>query len=260
MNILVCVKQVPKAEDVRLDPETNTLCREGAEAIINPYDLFALEAAVSLREEHSGTVTVISMGPPQADEVLRESLARGADKGYLICDRAFAGSDTLATTYTLARAIEKIGGVDLILCGKLAIDGDTAQVGPELAAWLNIPHVAAVRSIKSSADGKLTAERTMDDGYEEVEVELPFLFTVDKEINKPRFPSLKGKMKAKKAEIPVLNSEDIDAESSCLGLQGSPTWVSGICAPDRPGSGGKMIEGPSDRQAEELAEILSPII
>ncbi len=260
MKIVVCVKQVPEG-NVRLDPETNNLCREGVGAVINPYDLHALEEAVRLKEEHSCTVTVISMGPPQAEDVLRESLARGADHGYLICDRAFAGSDTLATTYTLSRAIEKIGGADLILCGKLAIDGDTAQVGPELASWLGIPHVAAVRKVVlTAADRKFTVERMMDDGYEEVEVEYPALFTVVREINKPRFSSLKGKMRAKKADIPVLTSKDIEADDRYVGLRGSPTWVSGVFAPEQPDSRGRRIEGTAEEQASDLAEILSPLI
>ncbi len=260
MNIVVCVKQVPEAGDVRFDPESNTLCREGAGAIINPYDLHAVEEGVRLKEKHSGTVVVISMGPPQAEEALRECLARGADRGYLICDRAFAGADTLATTYTLAKAIEKIGGADLILCGKLAIDGDTAQVGPELAAWLDIPHIAAMRKIVSFVEPQFTVERTMDDGYEEVKVEVPVLFTVVKGINKPRFPSLKGKMKAKKAEIPILSGKDIKADSRCIGADGSPTWVDKVFVPDKPASQGRIIEGNVDEQAGELARILSPLI
>ncbi len=257
MKIVVCIKQVPDAKDVRLDTETNTLSREGVEAIINPFDLHALEEGVRLREDQTGTVTVIAMGPPQAEEALREAVARGADEAYLVCDRAFAGSDTLATTYTLARAIEKAGGADLVLCGRQAIDGDTAQVGPGLAVRMDMPHVANVRRVKSFLDGKFILERMMDDGYDEVEVEIPVLLTVVKEINKPRFPSLKGKMKARKMEIPVLSSEDIGADSRYLGLSGSPTWVSRVFVPDMHRGERRMIEGTVDEQVQQLAEILS---
>lgn len=170
MKIVVCIKQVPDAKDVRLDPKTNTLAREGVQSVINPYDRHALEEAVRLKEKHSGNVTVLTMGPPQAEEILREAIACGADDAVLVSDRAFAGSDTWATTYTLAKAIEKIGNADLILCGKQAIDGDTAQVGPGLAVRMGIPYVTCIRKISEYSDDTFVVERMMDDGYDELEV------------------------------------------------------------------------------------------
>jgi len=255
MKIIVCVKQVPDAKDVRLDPKTNTLSREGVQSIINPYDRHALEEAVRLKEKHGGTVTVLTMGPPQAAEILRESVSCGADEAVLVSDRAFAGADTLATTYTLSQAIRKIGGADLILCGKQAIDGDTAQVGPGLAVRMDIPYVTCVRRIAQVNEKSFVVERLMDDGYDEVEVELPALFTVVKEINEPRLPSLKGKMKAKKLAITTLTAADIDADTAQLGLKGSPTWVVRVFAPQLKGER-TMLEGTVQEQVDQLAEKL----
>jgi electron transfer flavoprotein beta subunit len=258
MKIVVCVKQVPDAKDVRLDPETNTLAREGVESIMNPYDRHALEEGVRLKEETGGTVTALSMGPPQAADVLREAIACGADEAVLVSDRAFAGADTWATSYTLARAIGKIG-FDLVVCGKQAIDGDTAQVGPGVACRLDIPYVTCVRAVREAGEGTLVVERMMDDGYDEVEMPLPGLITVVREINEPRVPSLKGKMRAKKAEIRTLTAADIDADPACLGLTGSPTQVVEVFAPsfDRERT---MIEGDADRQAAELAGVLRRLV
>ena len=255
MKIIVCIKQVPDAKDVRLDPKTNTLSREGVQSIINPYDRYALEEAVRLKEKFGGTVTVLTMGPPQAEEILRESVSCGADEAVLVSDRAFAGADTLATTYTLSQAIKKIGGADLILCGKQAIDGDTAQVGPGLAVRMGIPYVTCVRRIVEVNEKNFVVERLMDDGYDEVEVTLPALFTVVKEINEPRLPSLKGKMRAKKLAITTLTAADIDADTAQLGLKGSPTWVVRVFAPQLKGER-TMIEGTVQEQVDQLAEKL----
>lgn len=256
MKIIVCIKQVPDAKDVRLDPKTNTLSREGVQSIMNPYDRHALEEAVRLKEAHGGSVTVITMGPPQAEEVLRDAVSCGADDAALISDRAFAGADTLATTYTLAKAIDKLGGADLILCGKQAIDGDTAQVGPGLAMRMDIPYVTCVRRISEVDGNRFVVERLMDDGYDELELELPALFTVVKEINEPRLPSLKGKMKAKKMTVTTLTADDIGADKELLGLQGSPTWVVRVFAPQFKGER-TMIEGSVDEQVGQLADILT---
>ncbi len=258
MKILVCVKQVPDAKDVRLDPKTNTLAREGVQSIMNPYDRHAVEAAVRLKEAHGGTVTVLSMGPPQAAEVLREAVSCGADEAVLVSDRAFAGADTWATTYTLAGAVRKLGGFDLVLCGKQAIDGDTAQVGPGLAWRLGIPYVTCVRRIEGCENGLLRAQRLMDDGYDEIEVELPALLTVVKEINEPRIPSLKGKMKAKKLEIATLSAADIGAEPQCIGLAGSTTQVVRVFAPQMTG-GKTMITGTVDEIVDQLAAKLEAL-
>jgi electron transfer flavoprotein beta subunit len=259
MKIIVCVKQVPDAKDVRLDPKTNTLAREGVESIMNPFDRHALEAAVVLKEQYGGTVTAITMGPPQAEEVLRDAVACGADDGVLVSDRAFAGADTWATSYTLAKAVEKIGDYDLIVCGKQAIDGDTAQVGPGLAQRLDIPYVAYARKINECADGVIYLERLMDDGYDEIEMKMPALMTVVKEINEPRVPSLKGKMKAKKMQATVLSAADIGADPECLGLQGSTTQVVKVFSPQF--SAEKcMLLGTVDEQVDQLLDKLEELL
>lgn len=259
MKIVCCLKQVPDAKNVRLDPKTNTLSREGVQSIMNPYDRHALEEGVRLKEQYGGTVVALSMGPPQAEEMLRDAVACGADEAVLVSDRAFAGSDTWATTYTLAQAIKTIGGCDLVLCGKQAIDGDTAQVGPGLAHRLGWAHVSYARKIHSVKDGILFMQRMMDDGYDELKVELPALLTVVKEINEPRIPSLKGKMRAKKIEILRLDAKGIDADPACLGLAASPTKVFKVFAPELRGDR-TMLEGAVHEQASQLAAILQSLV
>ncbi len=250
MNIIVCVKQVPDTSEVRINPETNTLVREGVPSIINPYDLHALEAALLIKEKTGAKVTVITMGPPQAEDALREAISMGADDARLISDRAFAGADTWATSHALYKAIEKLG-YDIILCGKQAIDGDTAQVGPEVAEFLNIPHIAYIRKIEEVSDKAIRVQRLMDDGYDIVESSLPVLLTVVKELNTPRLPSLKGKMAAKKAVITKMDINDIGAEAGNVGLKGSPTQVKNIFAPQSKADR-KMIEGSVEDQVEAL--------
>ncbi len=259
MKIIVCVKQVPDAKDVRLDPKTNTMAREGVQSIMNPFDRHAVEEGVRLKEQYGGTVTVISMGPPQAEAVLREAVACGADEAVLVSDRAFAGADTWATTYTLGKAIEKIGSFDLIICGKQAIDGDTAQVGPGLARRLNIPYVSYVRKITGFMDGVIQLHRLMDDGYDEVEIPLPGLLTVVKEINEPRVPSLKGKMKAKALSIITMNAGDIEADTDSIGLPGSTTQVVKVFAPEFKGERA-MLQGTVDEQVAQLIKKLEPYL
>ncbi len=197
MNIVVCIKQVPDTAEVRINPETGTLIREGVPSIINPFDMHAIEAGLQIKEKAGGKVIVLTMGPPQAETALREALSMGADEAVLLSDRAFAGSDTWATSFTLSKAIKKIGA-DIIICGKQAIDGDTAQVGPETAEFLNIPHISYVRKIEDVSGSSIKVQRMMDEGYDVVESSFPVLFTVVKELNEPRLPSLKGKMAAKK--------------------------------------------------------------
>ncbi|WP_310600569.1 electron transfer flavoprotein subunit beta/FixA family protein [Desulfobulbus sp.] len=255
MKIFVCVKQVPDAKDVRLDPKTNTLAREGVESIMNPYDRHALEEAVAIKEKLGGTVTVVTMGPPQAEAVLRESIACGADEGVLISDRAFAGADTWATSYTLAKAVETLGGFDLILCGKQAIDGDTAQVGPGLAYRLNLPYVACVQKTRQVSAEAIEVERMMDDGYDVLRLPLPALLTVVKDINEPRVASLKGKMKAKKAEIQQLSAADIGADPQCIGLAGSPTQVVRVFSPE-PRGDRQIFSGSVEEQVDQLVACL----
>jgi electron transfer flavoprotein beta subunit len=175
MNIIVCIKQVPETTEVKIDPKTNTLIREGVTSITNPFDLWAIEEGVQIKEKLGGKVTAISMGPPQAEQVLRDAIAVGSDSGILLSDPAFAGADTLATSYTLAQAIKKIGDFDLILCGKQATDGDTAQVGPGIAVHLNIPQIVFVKKIREISEGKIIAERMTEEGTEVVESSIPCL-------------------------------------------------------------------------------------
>ena len=259
IRIVVCVKQVPDAKDVRLDPVTNTMAREGVQAIMNPYDRHAVEEGVRLAGELGGKVTVLSMGPPQAGETLREAVSCGADEAVLVSDRAFAGADTWATTHTLAQAIKTIGGADLVLCGKQAIDGDTAQVGPGLAERLGLPYVTCVKKMLSCDGQTIRLQRLMDDGYDTLEVRLPALFTVVKEINEPRLPSLKGKMKAKKLAIKTLTATDIDADPDQIGLKGSPTQVVRVFSP-QPRGARTMFSGTVDEQVEQLAAELEKIL
>lgn len=254
MNIIVCIKQVPDTAEVRINPETNTLIREGVPSIINPYDLHAIEAALQIKEKTGAKVTVITMGPPQAEDALREAISMGADEVRLISDRAFAGADTWATSYTLFKAIEKIG-YDIIFCGKQAIDGDTAQVGPELAEFLDIPHIAYVKKIEDVSDKGIRVQRLMDDGFDIVESSLPVLLTVVKEINVPRLPSLKGKMAAKKATIIKMDLSAIGAEPENVGLKGSPTQVKNIFAPQAKANR-KMLQGSIEEQVNELIKEL----
>ncbi len=257
MNIIICVKQVPDTSEIKINPETNTLMRDGVPSIINPFDLNAIEAGIQIRDEIGGKVTVLTMGPPQAEESLREAISMGADDAVLLSDRAFAGSDTWATSYTLAKAIEKLGA-DIVICGKQAIDGDTAQVGPETAEFLNIPHVSYIRKIEEVKDGYIRVQRMMDDGYDVVESSLPVLLTVVRELNVPRLPSLRGKMAAKKAVITTMGMADIGADENNLGLKGSPTQVRNIFAPDIKAEK-KLIEGSTDEQVEKLINELREI-
>lgn len=255
MKIIVCVKQVPDAKDVRLDPKTNTLAREGVESIMNPYDRHALEEAVAIKEQQGGTVMVLTMGPPQAEAVLREAIACGADEGVLISDRAFAGADTWATSYTLAKAVQSLGNFDLILCGKQAIDGDTAQVGPGLACRLQLPFATCVQKTRAVSAESIEVERMMDDGFDVLRLPLPALMTVVKDINEPRVASLKGKMKAKKAEIRTYSAADIGADPQCIGLAGSPTQVVRVFSPE-PRGNRQIFSGSVDEQVDQLVACL----
>ncbi len=260
MDIIVCIKQVPDTADVKINPETNTLVREGVQSIINPFDMYAIEEGIRLKEKHGGKVIAITMGPPQAESALREAIAMGVDEAILITDRAFAGSDTYATSYTLSRAIDRIANYDLILCGKQASDGDTAQVGPGIATHLDLPQVTYVKKIVSIDKEKAVVERMTEEGYDVVEVSLPALFTVVKEINEPRPPSLRGKMRAKKVEIPKWTAEDLDVDPDKIGLKGSPTQVVKIFTPERSGEH-EIIEGESpEEMAEKLVEKLLSLL
>ncbi len=231
MKIIVCIKQVPDTTEVKIDPKTNTLIREGVPSIVNPFDLFAIEEAIRIKEKLSGHITLVTMGPPQAEAALKEGIAMGADDGILITDRAFAGADTLATSYTIALAIKKIDKFDLIFCGKQAIDGDTAQVGPGIAEWLDLPQITFVRKIREIHDRKIMVETIIEDGYEVIEAPLPCLVTVVKEINEPRIPSLRGRLKAKQTPVTIWQKGDFPIDERNIGLDGSPTWVIKIFTP-----------------------------
>lgn len=259
MNIIVCIKQVPNTTDVRIDPATNTLIREGVESVINPFDAYAIEEAVRLKERAGGKVTVLTMGPPQAETALKEAISLGCDEAVLVSDRKFAGSDTWATSYTLSAAIKKIGDFDIILCGKQASDGDTAQVGPGISAHLDIPQVTYVKKIVEISAGTAKVERMTEEGYDVVETPLPCLLTVVKEINTPRLPSLRGMMKAKSAKPLKWSAEDISALPELLGLDGSPTRVVKIFTPE-PRKGGEMLKGDTSDVSKELVELLKDIV
>ncbi len=236
MEILVCVKQVPETKDVEVDDETGNLIREGVDSIMNPYDMYALETALRLKEKHGGNVTVVTMGPPQAEEVIRESYMMGADDGYILTDIVFAGADTWATAYTLSQGLEVIGkkdAYDLIICGEESTDGDTAQVGPQIGEALDIPHVAYVSDVIESDEEKLVVEKEMSDTIEVVELPHPSLITVTKQVNQPRLPSFKLKLKTKDKEVNRLTFSDLpDDDETNFGLDGSPTQVEEVFPPD----------------------------
>ena len=252
MNIVVCIKQVPDTTEIKIDPNTNTLIREGVESIINPFDLYAIEEAVRLKETHGGTVTAITMGPPQAESALREAVSLGVDNIILLSDRKFAGADTWATSLTLSAAIKKLGDVDLMLFGQQAIDGDTAQVGPGVAAHLDIEQICFVSKIVSIEGKKVVIERLMEDGYDTLTTEMPLVVSVVKEINTPRLPSLRGKMKSKSVELLVWNAEILNLDEKLIGLNGSPTQVVKIFSPQMQKNGEKY----DNISADEAAEII----
>jgi electron transfer flavoprotein beta subunit len=251
MNIIVCIKQVPGTTQVKIDPKTNTLVRQGIESIINPFDTYAVEEAVRIKEKHGGKVTVITMGPPQADVALREAVSLGADDVVLLSDRAFAGADTWATAFTLSKAVLKLAPYDLIICGRQTIDGDTGQVGPELAEMLGIPLIAYVSAVEEIKDGKIRVRRAVEEGHEILEAGLPALITVSKEINKPRLPSLRGISRSKSVKINVWGAADIGAAPDSVGLSGSSTQVVKIFFPQRVCTA-EMFTGTPEEQVDKL--------
>jgi len=256
MKIVVCIKQVPATNDAKIDPETKRIVREGQKAILNPFDTYAVEEGVRLKEKFGGEVIVITMGPPKAEAVLCEAISAGADRGILLSDRAFAGSDTWATSYVLAKAIEKIGDVDLVICGKQAIDGDTAQVGPGIAAHLDWMQATYVMAVDSVEDKNITVKRMHEEGYDVCELQLPAVLTVVKDINTPRIPTLKGRLAAQKCEIPVWKPEDIGAEPDKIGLNSSPTRVVKTQPPEPRQTKTIRIEGTPQECARALVREL----
>lgn len=225
MKIVVCIKQVPATHDAKIDPETKRIVREGVKAILNPFDTYALEEGVQLRDQSGGEVIALSMGPPKAETSLREALSLGVDRAILLSDRNFGGSDTWATSYVLAKAIRKIGNVDLVICGKQAIDGDTAQVGPGIAAHLGWQQATYVMAVENLSSCTIRVKRMHEDGYDVCEMDLPALITVVKDINIPRVPSLRGWLTAIKSNILIWKPDDILADLLKIGLDGSPTRV-----------------------------------
>lgn len=255
MNILVCVKQVPDTTEIKIDPETNTLLRNGVPSIANPYDICALELAVRCKKEHGASVTVLTMGPEQAKAVLKECLSLGADHAYLVSDRLFGGSDTLATSYILSTAIRRLeqehGVYDLILCGKQAIDGDTAQVGPEIAEGLGRPQITYAADLTLAGE-EIHVKRETDDGYDIIGAKLPALATVIKTNFPPLVPTMKSKLAANRAVIPVITSNDLEIDPARCGLKGSPTKVRKTFVPPR----GKKTIKISGENPEEAARQL----
>lgn len=266
MDILVPIKQVPETSNVKMDPETGTMLRAGVETVVNPLDLYAIETAIRLKEQYDGTVTALTMGPPLAEKALREAIAMGCDDGVLVSDRRFGGADTWATSYTIAQAIRTIGHFDLVVAGERATDGDTAQVGPGIASWLDIPlatYVAAITAVEPGSSGTgsssatdttgaLIVERLVEEGYQMLKLTLPGLITVVKEIASPRLPTLRGKKRAKATEIPLLNTENMDLDPAYLGLKGSPTKVVKIATP-------KVARGGTVVQARDEDEVIGAV-
>ncbi|MBM3211656.1 electron transfer flavoprotein subunit beta/FixA family protein [Candidatus Poribacteria bacterium] len=241
MDIIVPIKQVPETGNVKIDEEKGTMVREGVESIVNPLDLYAIELALQLKESYGGKITVISMGPLNAEKALREAMAMGCDEGVLISDRAFAGSDTWATSYTLAQTIKKLGHFDMVITGVRATDGDTAQVGPGISAFLDLPLSTYTSSIKEITENTIVVERLLETGYETLKLPLPCLLTVIREIGYPRLPTLRGKQRARSREISIFGPKDIDADSSLIGINGSPVKVVKITRP-RVARNGRIID------------------
>lgn len=262
MNICVCIKQVPDTNEIKVDPVTHTLIRKGVPSIVNPFDMYAQEVGVRLKEKSGGRLVVISMGPPQAAQALRSCLAVGADAAYLISSRSFGGSDTLATSYILSesiKAVEEKEGLrfDLILCGKQATDGDTAQVGPEIAEHLDLPQVTYALDIIEK-DGEIQVKREQDAGYDMISTKLPAVVTVVKLPYEPRYPTLKTRMEAKKKEIPVLTEAEIPTiDLTMCGLKGSPTRVKKTYSPVREKQGVKISGKDPVQAADEVVKLLA---
>jgi electron transfer flavoprotein beta subunit len=261
LHIVACIKQVPDTKIIKMNPKTNTMDRRTAPAILNPYDTHAVEEAVRLKKRYGGTVSVLTMGPPPAVKAIKKCIEIGADEGYLITDRRFAGADTLATSYALTKAIEKISKekpVDLVICGKMSIDGDTGQVGPGIARRLDIPPLTSVNKVEeiNKEKGYAIVHRKLEDGYEVVQSTLPCLYSVEKTINEVPFSPFPNMLKAAKYEPIIWSVDDLEnIDIKQLGLKGSPTIVSKVWAPPPP-EGGTILEGKPLEQVEQLLSII----
>lgn len=255
MKILVFVKQVPDTDDVQLDPKTGNLRREGVKSMMNPMDANAVEAALRLREAYGGTVCAVYMGPPQASEVLKKALGMGCDEGFLLSDRAFGGADTLATSYTLAKAAEKIGNYDLLLFGRHAVDGDTAQTGPAAAAWLGIPQISLASAI-DVRDGWVYCDRLLDGCVQKVRAKLPALVTVCGEMNKPRYATALNIMRAQKKPRTTWNAADLGCDRALIGTPGSPSATKKVFEPPKRGMNTVYFTGEPEEMAAQFVEML----
>lgn len=255
MNVIVCIKQVPGTTEVKMNKETNTIIREGIKSIINPFDTFAIEEALRIKDKFNSKVTGLSMGIPDTSILLKEAMSLGVDEAYLLSDRAFAGADSLATAYTLSMGIKYINDYDLIICGKQATDGDTAQVGPSLAGKLNIPYITYVSEIQELKDGYIRCKRVIENGYEIIESTLPALITVVEDINVPRLPSIKNLRESFHKKVTMLTANDINADTTLTGLNGSPTQVVKTFIPEYDITS-EIIEGNPDEQADKLVDKL----
>ncbi|SEN64225.1 electron transfer flavoprotein beta subunit [Mesobacillus persicus] len=261
LHIVACIKQVPDTKIIKMNPKTNTMDRRTAPAILNPYDAHAVEEAVRLRERYGGTVSVVTMGPPPAVKAIKKCIEIGADEGYLITDRRFAGADTLATSYALTKAIEKISQmnpVDLVICGKMTIDGDTGQVGPGIARRLDIPPLTSVNKVVevNREEGYAVVHRKLEDGFEVVRSSLPCLLSVEKTINEVPYSPFPNMLKAAQYQPHIWSVDDLeDVDIKQLGLKGSPTIVSKVWAPPKP-EAGEILEGNPREQVEQLLSVL----
>lgn len=264
MNITVCMKAVPSTTEVRMDPKTNTIIRDGKQSVVNPFDAAALECALAIKDElnlagETVAIHALSMGIPDTARLLRDAIARGADSATLLSDRAFAGADTLATSYALSLALGPDGtSPDLVLCGKMAVDGDTAQIGPELAGIMDAPCITSVTKIDEIASSYLVVTHDTDAGSETVKVELPAVLTVTKDIAELRMPSISGVRAAQAASVSVLNAADAGADVSRCGLDGSPTQVVRSFVPERSNEAVE-IEGSADEQAAHLVSLFEEV-
>ena len=261
LHIVACIKQVPDTKIIKMNPKTNTMDRSSAPAILNPYDAHAVEEAVRLKQRYGGVVSVVTMGPPPAVKAIRKCVEIGADEGYLITDRAIAGADTLATSYALTKAIEKISEikpVDLVICGKMTIDGDTGQVGPGIARRLDIPPLTNVNKVVevNRKEGYVIVHRKLEDGYEVIRSTLPCLFSVEKEINEVPYSPLPNMLRAARYQPVIWAVNDLgEIDRTLLGLKGSPTIVAKVWPPEKP-KGGERLGGTAQEQVSRLMEIL----
>ncbi|WP_261128876.1 electron transfer flavoprotein subunit beta/FixA family protein [Bacillus sp. Marseille-Q3570] len=261
LHIVACIKQVPDTKIIKMNPKTNTMDRASAPAILNPYDAHAVEEAVRIKNRYGGTVSVLTMGPPPAVKAIKKCIEIGADEGYMISDRRFAGADTLATSYALTKALEKIQKikpVDLILCGKMTIDGDTGQVGPGIARRLDIPPLTSVKKMEevNHDTGHIIVHRKIEDGHEVIESSLPCLLSVEKEINEVPYSPFPNMIKAARYEPHIWSVDDLeDVDIKQLGLKGSPTIVAKVWAPPKP-EGGKMLEGSANEQVDQILSVI----